>query len=548
MNLEKQTSIAKLIPPILLKILVILMIGLGIFFRFAHLGQKAIWYDEVFTSLAISGHTVAEVQQEVFNENIIPITALDKYQHLNPDRGINETVRYLITSDPQHPPLYYVMLRLWVQVFGDSSVGLRSLSAAISLLVFPSVYWLCLELFESPIVGWVTIALMAVSPLQIFLAQDARQYGLWMVTILVSSAALLRAIRRENLASWAIYAITLALGLYTHLFTVLIAISHGIYVIFRHNFRFNKSLVNYLLGTSVGIFIFLPWLFVVITHISTAQQLTSWLSSIKIDNPFDLIAIFLTRLTRIFFDVNLGSENTWDNKFILESKNLYYSIISVVFSLNLVLYIGYCIVKKCTKSISLFLLLLGGVPALCLLLPDLIGGGIRSITFRYQLPLYLSIQIAVAYVLSFHLFFEKHWRQKVWQFLIVGVLIAGLVSDVMFFKADTWWTQARNQSWQIAAKYINKFDSPLLVTNDNIVNIGASLYFSHLLKPKINLLSIQSDHLPPLPQEINNIFLWDDNHTNNQDLVVRFEDNKTYSVSLIDPVSELWQIEKIQNK
>ena len=548
MNLEKKTSIAKLIPPIWLKILVILMIGLGIFFRFAHLGQKAIWYDEVFTSLAISGHTVAEVQQEVFNESIIPITALDKYQHLNPDRGINETVRYLITSDPQHPPLYYVMLRLWVQVFGDSSVGLRSLSAAISLLVFPSVYWLCLELFESPIVGWVTLALMAVSPLQIFLAQDARQYGLWMVTILVSSAALLRAIRRENFASWAIYAITLALGLYTHLFTVLIAISHGIYVNFRHNFRFNKSLVNYLLGTSVGIFIFLPWLFVVITHISTAQQLTSWLSSIKIDNPFDLIAIFLTRLSRIFFDVNLGSENTWDNKFTLESKNIYYSIISVIFSLNLVLYIGYCIVKECTKSISLFLVLLGGVPALCLLLPDLIGGGIRSITFRYQLPLYLSIQIAVAYVLGFHLFFEKHWRQKVWQFLIVGVLIAGLVSDVMFFKADTWWTQARNQSWQIAAKYINKFESPLLVTNDNIVNIGAFLYFSHLLEPKINLLAIQSDYLPPLPQESSNIFLWDDNHTNNQDLVVRFEDNKTYSVSLIDPVLELWKIEKTQNK
>ena len=548
MNLEKKTSIAKLISPIWLKILVILMIGLGIFFRFAHLGQKAIWYDEVFTSLAISGHTVAEVQQEVFNESIIPITALDKYQHLNPDRGINETVRYLITSDPQHPPLYYVMLRLWVQVFGDSSVGLRSLSAAISLLVFPSVYWLCLELFESPIVGWVTLALMAVSPLQIFLAQDARQYGLWMVTILVSSAALLRAIRRENLASWAIYAITLALGLYTHLFTVLIAISHGIYVNFRYNFRFNKSLVNYLLGTSVGIFIFLPWLFVVITHISTAQQLTSWLSSIKIDNPFDLIAIFLTRLSRIFFDVNLGSENTWDNKFTLESKNIYYSIISVIFSLNLVLYIGYCIVKECTKSISLFLVLLGGVPALCLLLPDLIGGGIRSITFRYQLPLYLSIQIAVAYVLGFHLFFEKHWRQKVWQFLIVGVLIAGLVSDVMFFKADTWWTQARNQSWQIAAKYINKFESPLLVTNDNIVNIGAFLYFSHLLEPKINLLAIQSDYLPPLPQESSNIFLWDDNHTNNQDLVVRFEDNKTYSVSLIDPVLELWKIEKTQNK
>jgi len=189
--------------------------GVGIFFRFAHLGQKAIWYDEAFTSLAISGHTVAEVRQEISNERVIPVAALDKYQHLNPDRGINYTVRYLMTSDPQHPPLYYAMVRLWAQVFGDSAAGVRSLSAAISLLIFPSVYWLCLELFESPIVGWVAIALMAVSPLEIFLAQEARQYGLWMVTILVSSAALLKTLRQETFWNWAIYAFTLAVGLYT---------------------------------------------------------------------------------------------------------------------------------------------------------------------------------------------------------------------------------------------------------------------------------------------------------------------------------------------
>ena len=122
------------------------------------------------------------------------------------------------------------------------------------------------------------------------------------------------------------------------------------------------------------------------------------------DNPFDLIAIFLTRLSRIFFDVNLASDNSFDNKFILESHNIYYSIISLIFAFNLILYLGYFLAKECTKSISLFLVLLGGIPALCLLLPDLIWGGIRSITFRYQLPLYISIQIAVAYILAFHIY------------------------------------------------------------------------------------------------------------------------------------------------
>ncbi|MFB2977570.1 glycosyltransferase family 39 protein [Microseira sp. BLCC-F43] len=551
MNLEKPTPIAKQNPPIWLKILVIFLIGLGIFFRFAHLGQKALWYDEAFTSLAISGHTVAEVRQEVSNERVIPVAALDKYQHLNPDRGVNDTVRYLMTSDPQHPPLYYAMVRLWAQVFGDSTAGVRSLSAAISLLIFPSVYWLCLELFESPIVGWVAIALMAVSPLQIFLAQEARQYGFWMVTILVSSAALLKTLRQETFWNWAIYAFTLAVGLYTHLFTALVALAHGIYVASQQRFRFNKTLVNYLLGTLFGLFIFIPWLFVIITHLSIAQQLTSHLSFFKLDNPFDLIAILLTYITRIFFDINLSFYNFWVNKSFWEKSHIYDSMIAVIFSLVLILYILYFIFKIRLNRFSVFLILLGSVPSICLLLPDLIVGGIRSTAFRYQLPLYLSIQIAVAYVLGVYIFSEKHdkhWQQTIWQCLMVGFLLAGLVSDVMLFKADTWWLQIGNQSSLATVKYINKFENPLLSTSNHIYNIGNLLILSHFLNSNINLLIVQGDHLPLLPQEASNIFLFDYDMTNSPNLVARFKKDKTYSLTLADPLSELWQIEKLQNK
>jgi len=549
MNLEKQTPIAKQNPPIWLKVLVIFLIGLGFFFRFAHLGQKAIWYDEAFTLLAISGHTVTEVQQEVLNEGVIPVAALDKYQHLNPDRGINDTVRYLMTSDPQHPPLYYTVVRLWAQVFGDSTASVRSLSAAISLLIFPSVYWLCLELFESTVVGWVAIALMAVSPLQIFLAQDARQYGLWMVTILVSSAALLRTLRRETFLNWAIYALTLAVGLYTHLFTVLVAMAHGIYVASQQRFRFNRTLANYLFGTTVGLFIFLPWIFVFITHIITAKQLTSHLSFYKLDNPFDLIAILLTQITRIFFDINLSSYTPLVNKSFWEIGHTYYSIIAGIFSLILISSILDLFYKERLTRFSLFLIFLGAVPSICLLLPDLILGGIRSTVFRYQLPLYLSLQIAVAYILGVHIFSEKHWQQKIWQCLMVGFLLAGLVSDVMLFKADTWWLQIGNQYSLATAKYINKFDNSLLLSSNHIYNIGSLLILNHLLNSNVNLLIVQDHYLPLLPQEAENIFLFDSDMTKNQNLLTRFKEDKTYSLRLIEePFTELWQVEKIQKE
>ncbi|MDZ8065401.1 MAG: glycosyltransferase family 39 protein [Nostoc sp. DedQUE08] len=545
--MDKLQILAKSNPPTWLKILVISLIGLGIFFRFTHLGQKVYWYDEIATSLAISGHTLAEVKQEVFsnwsnNQGIIPAITLDKYQHINPDRSVVDTVRYLITSDPQHPPLYYVMVRLWAQVFGDFPAGVRSLSAVISLLIFPSVYWLCLELFESPLVGWVGMAVMGISPLQVFFAQDAREYGLWMVMILVSSAALLRAIRRESFFTWAVYALTLALGFYTHLLTVMVAIAHGIYIVIRQKFRFQKTLRNYLLSSIAACLMFLPWLTVLITKADTATNLLSWII-FKTDSPFDLIGIWLSRISRIFFDFNLASDDAWVNNLSYESP-LFYSIITIIFSLFLIIYIIIFLTKSLSTNTSLFIALLGGFPGLTLLLYDLAFGGIRSIHFRYQIPLYLSIQIAVVYILAFHLFLAKSWQKNFWQLILVGLLISGLVSDVRFFQAETWWPQIGGKNLLAMSKRINQSNNNvLLISNKNDYNLGVILTLSHSLEPKISLLPIQNNQLPIMPQDYKSIFFVDDLENS---LAHQLQQDKTNSLKLVYPLEGFWQLDKNQ--
>ncbi|MEH2456069.1 glycosyltransferase family 39 protein [Nostoc sp.] len=543
--MDKPQLLAKANPPTWLKILVIIFIGLGIFFRFAHLGQKIYCCDESWTSVAISGHTVAELKQEVSNhQGTILITTFDKYQHINPDRGVADTVNYLITSDPQHPPLYYVMVRLWAQVFGDSPSGVRSFSAFISLFIFPSVYWLCLELFESPVVGWIAMGLIAVSPLQLFFAQEARQYSLWMVEILVSSAALLRAIRQENKINWVVYALTLTLGLYTHLFTVLVMIAHGIYVVIQQQFRFTKTLLNYLLVSIAAFLMLLPWLIVVIPYISTALELTSGFALKWINNPFELIAIFLIRVTRTFFDLNLTSDIFAFNSLTLEGS-LFYSIPALIFSLSLILYLGLFLVKLPSKKTSLLIFLLGGFPSLLLVIYDLISGGIRSIQVRYQLPLYLSLEIIVAYVLAFHISQEKTWQTKISQFIIVGLLIAGLISDVRFFQAGNWWTQSDVQSIKEISQVINQSERPLLVINDSLINLGGILTLSHYL-PKIRLLPIADHYLSSIPQNSSHIFFMQTNSS----LFHKLEQNKTYSLKKIKilnpPPRGLWEFEKIE--
>ncbi|MBC1278316.1 dolichyl-phosphate-mannose--protein mannosyltransferase, partial [Nostoc sp. UCD121] len=382
---------------------------------------------------------------------------------------------------------------------------------------------------------------MGISPLQIFFAQDAREYGLWMVTILVSSAALLRAMRRESYLSWAVYALALALGLYTHLLTVMVAIAHGIYIVIRQQFRFNKTLHNYLLSSIAACLMFLPWLMVIITQIHTATNLLSWIK-FKTDSPLDLIGIWLSRISRIFFDFNLASDNAWVNNLPAESP-LYYSIPTIIASLFLIIYIIIFFTNYLSTNASLFIALLGGFPGLTLLFYDLIFGGIRSIHFRYQLPLYLSIQIAVVYILAFHLFLDKNWQKNLWQVTLVGLLTFGLVSDVRFFQSETWWPQIGGKNLLAMSQRINQSNNILLISSKNDYNLGVILTLSHNLEPNIRLLTIQNDQLPIMAQDYKSIFFVDDLENS---LAHKLEEDKSNFLKLIYPLEGFWQLDKNQ--
>jgi len=72
-----------------------------------------------------------------------------------------DTVKGLATEEPQLSPVYFILARFWVQLFCPQVAAVRSISAWISLLVFPSVYWLCWELFRSVSVGWMAVTIVA---------------------------------------------------------------------------------------------------------------------------------------------------------------------------------------------------------------------------------------------------------------------------------------------------------------------------------------------------------------------------------------------------
>ena len=191
--------------------LIAVLLVIGIFFRFYNLDQKVYWYDETMTSLRISGYTSTDLVEEVYNGEVISVeNLLQTYQYPNNTKNLNDSIKAL-AAHPEHSPLYYLMARFWLQTFGNSIFNIRLLSAFISLLVFPAIYWLCLELFNSQLISWAAVSLIAISPFHVLYAQEAREYSLWTASILVSCAAILWAIRRKKILPWITYGITVSL-------------------------------------------------------------------------------------------------------------------------------------------------------------------------------------------------------------------------------------------------------------------------------------------------------------------------------------------------
>lgn len=159
--------------PVVLTLALIALLLAGSFFRFHNLDRKIYWNDEVWTSLWLSGHRGSELIERLFDGRELTVENLQQFQRLDAERGWTATIAAVAADDPKQGPLYYALLRLWAALFGDSIYVLRSLSAVISLLALPALYWLCRELFAEARTAWTAVALMAISPFHLLYAQEA---------------------------------------------------------------------------------------------------------------------------------------------------------------------------------------------------------------------------------------------------------------------------------------------------------------------------------------------------------------------------------------
>ena len=117
------------------------------------------------------------------------------------------------------PPLSYIVTHLFL-LLGNRDFILRLPAAVFAILTIPLVYTLGRALFNRQ-VGLLGAFLLAVAPLQIRYAQEARMYAMWSFLLVLSLYLFWRAVRSPKGRWWFLFAVVTILALYTHLFALL---------------------------------------------------------------------------------------------------------------------------------------------------------------------------------------------------------------------------------------------------------------------------------------------------------------------------------------
>jgi mannosyltransferase len=164
--------------------------------RFYHLGAASLWSDEIFSRYYL----------DVFGLHYVLTDGL---------------------STETNPPTYYLLLRGWMSLFGDSEVALRSLSAAASILCVPVTFLLGRELGGKSR-GLAGALLFALCPASLYFAQETRAYALFMLvsTVVLWAAAVYQRDSRSVKAT-AFYLLSATLCLYLHATGLLLVVACG---------------------------------------------------------------------------------------------------------------------------------------------------------------------------------------------------------------------------------------------------------------------------------------------------------------------------------
>ena len=188
-----------------------------------------------------------------------------------------------VTGQDFHPPLYYLLVHGFMQIFGENE-WIRLLSTVFFLLTLIPVYFLVKKLINKT-AAWVSTVLVAFSPILFIYALEARSYALLTLMSVLTTLFFWQAVslspksnkpKAKNSKFWIIYALLASLGIYTHYYMWFILASHGVYWLLVDRRQFKQVFLAYLFILLAQ----LPWVPTLFSQVKTVAG-DYWIGAIN---------------------------------------------------------------------------------------------------------------------------------------------------------------------------------------------------------------------------------------------------------------------------
>ncbi|MDD5729519.1 MAG: glycosyltransferase family 39 protein [Candidatus Omnitrophica bacterium] len=235
------------------KLILFSIILLSLALRVYKLDSKVIWYDEA--------DSVASATREL---------------------------TFFQDKEVVYKPLYFLLLKAWIGVFGVSAVCLRFLSVILGVLSVFFMYLLCKEVFEKEGIALLSSFFLAISPFQVYQSQQVRQFTLLTLLSLVSFYFLVLYYKHGKIKFLALNFFSNILLLATYPIAAFVLLSQILIVLFRQN-AYRKAWLA--LTCAFFGFYSLGFLF---SSLNISKEMTWWVIKPGLSTIRDMFSAFVT--------------------------------------------------------------------------------------------------------------------------------------------------------------------------------------------------------------------------------------------------------------
>ena len=382
------------------------------------------------------------------------------HEDINKDEGLSiysaskeNIIEVIKTSNKIEatPPVYFIILHYWMDLFGSNIPTLRLLSVIFDILAGIIIFLLAKNHFGVKI-GFISLLIHSFATLNILYSQEIRMYTLFSFLAILSTFYFLKLLQEPKKSNYFFYFITSIFLLYTHYFGIfMVLLQYYCYIIFHFKQKNSQ---------------FKPINFVMIS-----------LSIISLPNLF----FFINKVSEVFDDVFATLIDKYNFPSMISSYSSLFMILLALSSLSILFIFTRYIIKKdlnikTLKTEKLIIPVIIFISLSFFIISYLFP---KSIFFtRYPIFLFPFVYIFMAKLISS--IKSKHLKL----FILLFVLISSFFSTLHFYSVQT------KPSWNNISFLIentSNYDDPIFIQRGSTM-----LSLMYYLDPNYKIIDISN--------------------------------------------------------